>query len=252
MVDRVGSTPQLGGRNLNELVARRDSQKTLVRSVSGPPATAVAPSNSKAPKTEPAIKAPDTEEQINKARERRRRLESSTLSVQRAAQGENTSSQLRELTGQALQDLSRRSSTPEPIQPEQAQGKAGVAFARSAPDSGQDNTQASAVESDALGGGGAPEVAPIGVGGNAGQQAGAVGAGSRSQPATAVSEPKAVPTLQTSESRDPQALIDTSPSPQVAGQEVVLPSAPETSANNRSSDSADSPEVKGDVVDIVA
>ncbi len=252
MADRVGSTPQLGGRNLNELVARRDSQSALVRSVSGPPATAVAPSSSKAPDTKPAIKAPDTGEQINKARERRRRLESSTLSVQQAARGTNTSSQLRELTGQAIQAQGQRRSTPERVQPEQAQSQAGVAFARSAPDSGQDNTQAPAVASDALGGGGVPEVAPLGVGGNAGQKSGSVGTESRSQAAPALPEPQAAPTLQTSESRDPQAVIDTGPSPQVASPEVTLPNAPELSADNKSADSPGVPEVRGDVVDVVA
>lgn len=233
MVDRVGSTPQLGGRNLNELAARRDSQSALTRSVSGPPATAVAPSSSKAPDTEPAIKAPDTGEQIDKARARRQRLESSTLSVQQAARGTNTSSQLRELTGQAIKDLDRRRPSPERVQPELAQNRAGAAF----PSSGGDNVQASE---------GAPVVLGVGES-SVVEQVDAVGTESRSQAAPVLSEPKAVPTLQTGESRDPQAVIETAPPP-----EVALPNAPESSADNRSTDSPDVPEARGDVVNIVA
>lgn len=239
MVDRVGNTPQLGGRNLNELVAGRDSQSALTRSVSGPPATAVARSSSKAPDTEPAIKAPDTGEQIDKARERRRRLESSTLSVQQAARGTNTSSQLRELTGQAIEELDRRRPSPERVQPELAQNRAGAALPQGTPGSGGDNGQASKGAPVVLGGGEASVVEQTGAGGNAGQ--------SRGQAAPAVSEPKAAPTLQTGENHDPQAAIETGPPP-----EVALPNSPESSADNGSANSSDVPEVRGDVVNIVA
>ena len=246
MVDNVGSTPQLGGRNLNELVAKRDSQRTLVRSVSGPPATEVAPSSSEAHETDPAIKGPDTGEQISKARERRRNLESSSVSVQNAAQGANTSSQLRELTGQAIQAQAQSRPAPPPVQPEQTQSPAGVGNApQGAPDSGQEVAAVSPRTE-------APEVAPVAVGGSAGQQTNTAATETSSQAAPVAEAPNPTPTLQTSESQAPQAVGGTGPAPQASIPEVAVPNAPETSADNTSTDSSDVPEVRGDVVNVVA
>jgi hypothetical protein len=116
---------------------------------------------------------------------------------------------------------------------------------QSAPDSGQDNVDI------ALGGSEAPEIAPVGVGGNAGQQPSPVGTESKNQPVSAVSEPEAAPTLDTNESRDPQAVVNTGPSPAVKDPEVALPNAPESSPDIKK-DSPETPEARGDVVNVVA
>lgn len=115
MVDRVGETPQLGGRNLGELVAAKQSQQELLRSVSGPPATANKPS---APEPEQAVEG---ESQVTRAQQQRQQFQASSLAVRQAAQS-NVSSQVRELVGQALDDFGQDFNAPAPAPPPEPSG----------------------------------------------------------------------------------------------------------------------------------
>jgi len=100
MVDRVGQTPQLGGKNLGELVAVRQSQQELLRSVSGPPATENRPS---APEPE-AEQASEDEKRASEAQ----RLEARSSSVRKVSKA-NDFTQVREVVSQSIDEFRRDS-----------------------------------------------------------------------------------------------------------------------------------------------
>jgi hypothetical protein len=83
MVERVSTGPQVGGRNLSELVAKRASQQQLVSSVSGPPAAANVPS---APEPKPIDppKVPDRDDAFDRARERAQQTQNVSPNIRRA------------------------------------------------------------------------------------------------------------------------------------------------------------------------
>ncbi|MFP6888480.1 MAG: hypothetical protein VCF07_01800 [Nitrospinota bacterium] len=124
MVDRVGQTPQLGGRNLGELVAARQSKQELLRSVSGPPATANKPS---APEPEPE-QAVEGESQVTRAQQQRQQFQASAA-IRQVAQNDVSSrlaaidfAQVRELVGQALANFEQDFNAPAPDPPPEPSG----------------------------------------------------------------------------------------------------------------------------------
>ena len=102
MVERV-STPQLGGKNLNELVAKRASQQQLVGSVSGPPVAASAP-DAPDPKPISTPKVPEGDNAIERAQKRAQQTQAANPNIRRAAAPVDTSAQVRQLIGNAIQD----------------------------------------------------------------------------------------------------------------------------------------------------
>jgi hypothetical protein len=112
--------------------------------VSGPPATSVARTTpSPDVPSVPEESAPDpvptpspaeqTNELINRARQRRQQLEVATPNVRNAAQSPDTSAQVRQLVGQALESFSAGGNLPAPAAESPAQ-QAGVVAVPDAPE----------------------------------------------------------------------------------------------------------------------
>ena len=144
MVERVTNTPQVGGQNLDELVTSRQSKHDLIKSVSGPPATSVArttpspdvpsaPEESAPDPVQTPSPAEQTNELISRARQRRQQLEAASPNVRKAAQSPDTSAQVRQLVGQALENFSTGGNLPAPATESTAQ-QAGVVAVPDAPE----------------------------------------------------------------------------------------------------------------------
>ncbi len=166
MVERVTNSPQVGGRNLDELVASRQSNQSLINSVSGPPASSVARSTpSPEPPTVPERSTPSPAEQTNelisRARQRRQQLEAASPNIRNAAQSTDTSAQVRQLVGDALDNFSTGGNLPAPAV-ESSASQAGVAATPAA--TGQDTARPEISP---------PAEAPEATGGGAEFQAGA-------------------------------------------------------------------------------
>ena len=240
MVDRV-STPQLGGRNLNELVAQRTSQQQLVRSVSGPPAAASAPD---APDPEPIStpRVPERDDAIERAQTRAQQIRAASPNIRRAAAQVDTSAQIRQLIGNAIQDATQGGGSQ--AQTLNAASAGSQPAAPSAPDP--------RFEISLGGTSGGPTAGEIGAsrpGGDIETQTvvgrpPAIAENTAPNPAPAVDAPNPAPAV------DAPA-PETAPAVELQPQAAV-PDLPETGGQESGQNPAGNSELRGDVVNVVA
>lgn len=238
MVERVSTTPQVGGRNLSELVAKRASQQQLLSSVSGPPAAANVP---KAPDPKPIDppKVPDRDDAIERAQKRVQQAQAVSPNIRRAIQVD-TSAQIRQLVGDAIRDAASSGGS-------QAQALNTTGTASQPPAPAPPDTAPPASD---------PPVDISLVGTSGGPTAGEIG----------TTRPGGDIETQTVEGRPPAVVENAAPNPAPAADasapatapavelqsQAAVPDVPETGEQENGQNPGENSEPRGDVVNVVA